>query len=76
MAGVIFPLGIGKAALNVPRLDDLSPPSPPAGPLPIPYPNTAHFQPIVPPALVLNELFGHSDIEVLGLAPPTYDWLT
>ena len=65
MAGVVFPTGISRATLNVP--DVTKTPAPP-GPLPIPYPNTAHFE--NPPAVpVVQALFDHTDIEVLGVAP-------
>lgn len=72
---VSFPPGVGKAAFNVPHLIDLqlTPPSPPSGPLPIPYPNTAHFEPGGPAFLVVHALFG--DIEVVGTAAPTDLWL-
>jgi hypothetical protein len=74
---VSFPSGIGKAAFNVPHLIDLelTPPSPPSGPLPIPYPNTSHFGPGGPAFPVINALFGHTDIEVVGTAAPTDLWL-
>jgi hypothetical protein len=65
MAGVVSPTGIKHATLNVPDLTTT--PAPPS-PLPIPYPTTAHFE--NPPAvLVVQALFNHTDIEVLGAAP-------
>ena len=65
MAGVDFPPGIDHAIAEV----SFTPPSHPAGPpgVPIPYPNTAHFE--NPPAgPLLDALF---DIDVLGIAPQT-----
>ena len=65
MAGVVSPTGIKHATLNVPDLTKT--PAPPS-PLPIPYPTTAHFE--NPPAVsVVQALFNHTDIEVLGAAP-------
>ena len=65
MAGVVFPTGISHAILNVADVTT-TPPAP--SPLPIPYPNTAHFE--NPPAVqVVQALFNHTDIEVLGAAP-------
>jgi|KBSSwiStaDraftv2_1062776.scaffolds.fasta_scaffold724544_1 hypothetical protein len=74
---VSFPPGVGKAAFNVPHLIDvqLTPPSPPSGPLPIPYPTTAHFGPGGPASLVVHALFEPTDIEVVGTAAPTDLWL-
>jgi len=68
MAAVGFPPGIAHA--SVPVLNELPPPSPPAGPLPIPYPNTAHFTaaPFLP---VLEHLFGNTTTDLLGAAPRT-----
>ena len=62
-----FPRGIfGHAVHNVPTIET-TPASP--SPLPIPYPNTAHFF-SVPSAPILDTLFGHTD-NVLGIAPPS-----
>ena len=73
MARVSFPPGVSKAAVTVPHLEDLSPHSPPAGPLPIPYPNTAHFENF-PAGPVVDALFGQTDIDVVG-APSIDHWL-
>jgi hypothetical protein len=70
-AAVNFPSGISKAALNAPDLIDLCPTPPPSGPLPIPYPNIAHHFAGVPATPVMHALFGRTDIDVLGRAPPT-----
>ena len=62
-----FPRGIfGHAVHNVPTIET-TPASP--SPLPIPYPNTAHFS-SVPSIPIIETLFGLSD-DVLGTAPPT-----
>ena len=70
MAAVGFPPGISHAFSNVPILNELSPPSPSSGPLPIPYPNNAHFTaaPFLP---VLEHLFGSTTTDLLGAAPQT-----
>src|SRR5215213_8227878 len=76
VAGVSFPSGVGKAALNVPHLAEVcpTPPSPPSGPLPIHYPNMAHFGADGPARPVVGALF-HVDIDVIGAAPPIDHWL-
>jgi hypothetical protein len=62
-----FPPGIsGHAIHNVPTIET-TPASP--SPLPIPYPNTAHFA-AVPSQPIIDALFGHVD-DVPGTPPPT-----
>lgn len=64
MAGVVFPTGISHAISNVP---DITTTPAPSGPLPIPYPNTAHFE--NPPAVPVIQALFNPDIELLGAAP-------
>jgi hypothetical protein len=72
MSAVSFPSGISHAVSNVPSLNPLPPPVP-AGPIPIPFPNTAdHF--LTSPALpVVQQLFGSGESggDLLGVAPHT-----
>ena len=68
MAGVDFPPGIDHAISEVSFIPPQLPASPPG--VPIPYPNTAHFQESPPAFPVLQALF-EPDIDVLGIAPQT-----
>jgi hypothetical protein len=69
-----IPLGTAKAALNVPHLIDVAPTPPPGGPIPVPYPN-AHLDADTPSFLVLDNLFGQTEIDAIGPTPPIDHWL-
>ena len=74
MAGGGFPTGIIKATSNVDsNVPDIAKTPTPSGPLPIPYPNIAHFE-TLPALQVYQAVFDIGDIVVIGVAPLSTDF--